>query len=86
MLHASAPASSADGKAVYAKACAVCHTAMAPRTGDKSAWEQRSRQGLDALVASVVKGKGAMPPKAGNASLTEEEIRAATEYILSQTK
>ena len=86
VAHASAPALAADGKAVYTKACAVCHMTMPPRTGDKAAWETRSRQGLDALVASVMKGKGAMPPKAGNASLTEEEVRAATEYILSQSK
>ena len=39
-----------------------------------------------ACHASVVKGKGAMPPKAGNASLTEEDIGAAIDYMLEQVK
>lgn len=86
ILHFDAPAFAADGKAVYTRACAVCHAAMAPRTGDKAAWEPRARQGVDALVNSVVKGKGAMPPKAGNPALTETEIRAATEYMLIQVR
>jgi len=39
-----------------------------------------------ALVQSVIKGKGAMPPKAGNASLSDAEIRAAVEFMVSQSK
>ena len=41
---------------------------------------------MDALVQSVIKGKGAMPPKAGNPSLSEAEIRAAVEFLVSQAK
>jgi cytochrome c5 len=81
-----ADAQGVDGKQVYAKACAVCHNALPPKLGDKSAWSARVTQGVDALVAAVIKGKGTMPPKAGNASLTEAEIRAATEYIVAQSR
>lgn len=83
------PAAGADGKPVYDKACAVCHAAGvagAPKPGDKAAWAPRIQLGMDTLVQSVVKGKGAMPPKAGHPALTDAEIRAAVDYLVSQSK
>ncbi len=84
-----APALAADGKAVYDKTCSVCHAAGvagAPKLGDKAAWSARAGAGKDALAASVVKGKGAMPPKAGNASLSDADIKAAIDYMLASIK
>ena len=83
---ASPAAAAADGKEVYAKACAVCHVAMPPKLGDKAAWAPRIAAGTDALIAAVIKGKGAMPPKAGNSSLSDADIKAAVEYMVSQVK
>ena len=83
------PAAAGDGKAVYDKVCFACHAqsvAGSPRLGDKAAWAPRLQQGMDALVASVIKGKGAMPPKAGNPALTDAEARAAVEFMVSQSK
>jgi cytochrome c5 len=85
----SKPAAAADGKAVYDKVCFVCHAtgvANAPKPGDKAAWAPRIKQGMDTLIQSVVKGKGAMPPKAGNPSLSDAEIHAAVEFLVSQAK
>ena len=82
-------AAAADGKAVYDKTCTVCHAAGvagAPKLGDKAAWAPRVATGKDALVASVVKGKGAMPPKAGNAALTDDEIKAAVDFMVAGAK
>jgi cytochrome c5 len=82
-------AQAADGKAVYDKTCVVCHAsgvANAPKFGDKAAWAPRVGGGRDALVASVIKGKGAMPPKAGNADLKEDDIKAAVEFMLAAVK
>jgi cytochrome c5 len=79
-------AAAADGKAVFEKACAGCHKAMAPKLGDKKDWQALAKQGTDALVASVVKGKGAMPPKGGAAALSNADIKAAVEYMASQAK
>ena len=76
----------ADGKAVYDKSCGGCHNNMAPKLGDKEKWAPLSKQGTDALVASVVKGKGAMPPKGGAASASNDDIKAAVEYMLSKAK
>ena len=84
-----AAAAAADGKAVYDKVCHVCHAAGvagAPKLGDKAAWAPRIKEGMDTLVQSVTKGKGAMPPKAGNASLTDAELRAGVEFMVSQSK
>ena len=57
--------------------------ANAPKLGDKAAWAPRTGSGKAALLSSVVKGKGAMPPKAGNASLTEGDIGAGLDYLLA---
>lgn len=74
----------ADGKAVYDKSCKGCHSAMKPKTGDKAAWAPLIKQGAGALTASVVKGKGMMPPKGSAAS--DADAKAAVEYMISQSK
>jgi len=85
----SSVAVAADGKAVYDSTCVACHAsgvANAPKLGDKAAWGPRVATGKAALLASVKNGKGAMPPKAGNAKLTDEEITAAIDYMLASVK
>ena len=74
----------ADGKAVYEKSCAGCHAAMAPKLGDKAAWAPLIKRGDKDLTASVVKGKGAMPPKGGAAS--DADVKAAIDYMISAAK
>ncbi len=84
-----APVWGADGKAVYAQSCAVCHAAGvagAPKLDDKAAWKTRLAAGKEALVSSVMKGKGAMPAKGGNAALSDADIKAAVDFMLSQAK
>jgi cytochrome c5 len=77
------------GKAVYDTTCHVCHgagVAGAPKLGDKAAWAPRIKQGLDALHQSALKGKGAMPPKGGNTSLSDADVQAAVDFMVSQSK
>jgi len=84
-----AKAAPMDGKTVYEKVCTACHAvsvAGSPKFGDKAAWAPRIKTGMGALFQSVLKGKGAMPPKAGNAALSDAEIRAAIDYMVSQSK
>jgi cytochrome c5 len=88
-LLACAPALAADGKAVYESTCVACHAsgvANAPKLGDKAAWGPRLAAGKDALLKSVLAGKGAMPPKAGNPKLTEAEAKAAIDHMLASVK
>ncbi|MDX1513166.1 MAG: c-type cytochrome [Gammaproteobacteria bacterium] len=77
-----------SGEAVYNAGCLACHTtgaAGAPKLGDKAAWEPRMAQGLEALVTHAINGKGAMPPKGGNPSWSEQEIRNAVEFMLEKS-
>ena len=87
---AAAPAAAAvDGEAVYKQACSACHAvgaAGAPKSGDKAAWAPRIKKGEDALVASAIKGIGNMPPKGGNPSLTDAQIRAAVAYQIKTNR
>jgi len=79
----------ADGKQIYDSTCMACHAtgvANAPKLGDKAAWAPRIKQGMDTLLQSALKGKGAMPPKGGNASLSDADVRAAIEFMVSQSK
>ena len=77
------------GKAAYDSACTACHTAGiagAPKLGDKPAWTTRLAQGKPALYTAALKGKGAMPPKGGNASLTDDAVKAAVDFMLASAK
>jgi len=78
-----------SGKATYDTVCQVCHgagVAGAPKFGDKAAWAPRIKQGVDALHANAIKGKGAMPPKGGNPSLSDADVSAAVDYMVSAAK
>ena len=89
---AQAPAGEPDlekGKAIYSTACFACHmtgAAGAPKLDDKAAWAPRLAQGMEALVASSINGKGAMPPKGGRADLSDEDVRAAVAYMVDQVR
>ena len=77
---------SKDGKVLYDKICGMCHNMMPPKLGDKEAWAPRIAKGEDALVESVIKGKPPMPPRGGNPSFTDTEIRAAVKYMVEKSK
>jgi len=82
-------AASANGEALYKQACMACHAAGvagAPKLADKAAWAPRMAAGLDGLTASVIKGKGAMPPKGGAGAASDAEIKAAVAYMLDSVK
>ena len=68
---------------LYTGACAACHTsgvAGAPKLGDTAAWADRNALGLEALVASVINGKGAMPARGGS-SYSDEDIERAVKHL-----
>ncbi|MBR9812663.1 cytochrome c5 family protein [bacterium] len=66
--------------------CAGCHTGGvlgAPKSGDKAAWQPRlNERGVDGLIASVVNGRGQMAAKAGDPSLSEDQIAASVKLML----
>jgi len=71
---------------IVKEVCAACHqagVANAPKLGDKAAWAPRLKLGLNGLMQSVIKGKGAMAPRAGT-SLTDQELTSAVVFMANQ--
>jgi cytochrome c5 len=77
-------ASERSGEQVVKTQCVKCHqTGLggAPKIGDRNAWIPRMKQGMDYLVRSAIRGHGGMPPRGGQANLTDAEIRNAIAYM-----
>ena len=84
-----AQSGAANGKSIFDANCAACHAAGvagAPKLGDKTAWAPRLKQGMDTLHQSALKGKGAMPPKGGNMSLADADVKTAVDFMAGQAK
>jgi cytochrome c5 len=54
--------------------------------GDKAAWAPRIKLGNEVLYTSAIKGKAAMPPKGGAATLTDADVKAAVDYMVAGSK
>ena len=77
------------GKEVYTQVCSGCHgtgVAGAPKFGDKEAWAPRISQGMDKLFQSAIHGKGNMPARGGQPGLSDQDIRAAIDYMVSNSR
>jgi cytochrome c5 len=81
------------GKSVFNKTCALCHAAGvagAPKPGDTADWGPRIAQGNDLLYKHAMEGftgaKGMMPARGGNAALTDDEVKAAVDYMVGLSK
>jgi cytochrome c5 len=83
-----------DGKTIFGDLCQTCHTNAAigaPLITDKAAWAPRIAQGLDTLVKHAIEGYQGkdgkvMPAKGGNPALTDAQVKATVEWIVSQVK
>ena len=80
------------GKSAFGKTCALCHAAGiagAPKPGNKDEWGPRIAQGKETLYKHAMEGftgsKGAMPARGGNAKLTDEEVKAAVDFMADQS-
>lgn len=79
----------ADGKKVYESTCIACHgigVANAPKFGDKKAWEPHLMHGVEHLYENALKGMNAMPPRGGNLTLSDADVKAAVDYMLEAVK
>ena len=73
-----------SGEQVVKTQCVKCHgegIGGAPKIGDTNAWVQRMKHGLPYLVRSAIRGHGGMPPRGGQANLTDNELSAAILYM-----
>lgn len=82
------PRTARSGEQVAKAKCGNCHLTGkdgAPKIGDRDAWIGRTSKGLDAVVASGIHGRGAMPARGGLADLSDAEMRAAVIYMFTQS-
>ena len=82
-------AARADGRTVYESTCKACHgagVANAPKFGDRKAWAAHLTHGTEHVYENALNGKGAMPPKGGNPTLSDAEVKAAVDYMLGALK
>ncbi len=83
-------AAGSNGESVYKAGCAACHAAgvaNAPKLGDKAAWAPRIAKGKPVLYDHALKGfNNVMPAKGGNAALSDADVKAAVDYMISQAK
>jgi len=82
-----------DGQKVYQSACIACHgagVAGAPMVGNAAAWAARIAAGNDSLYANAINGlvgsSGVMPAKGGNTTLSDAEVKAAVDHMVSQSQ
>lgn len=76
-----------NGEATYNSACFSCHAAGvagAPKLGDAPEWETRLSKGTEVLYDHSINGFNAMPAKGGFTNLSDEQVRAAVDYMLEQ--
>lgn len=88
-----AVADNAVGKKVYNNVCAMCHAAGvagAPKPGDKADWAPRIAQGIEVLYKNSIDGftgeKGMMPARGGSTTLSDDDVKAAVDFMVAQSK
>ena len=82
-----------DGSVIFGNLCTGCHTAgvaKAPKL-EKAAWTARIAQGIETLHAHAIAGYngpdgGVMPARGGNPALTDEQVKATVDWMLTQLK
>lgn len=88
MLGLASVAQAAEGQKVYQQACFACHAtgaAGAPKL-EKSAWTDRLAKGKDTLYNHAINGFNAMPAKGGRADLSDADVKAAVDYMVSEVQ
>ena len=86
---AAAPAGPRSGEDIYKSTCFGCHgtgAAGAPKLGDAAAWSARISKGMDVLVSNAINGFNAMPPRGTCGSCSDDDIAAAVQYMVDNSK
>ncbi len=78
-----------SGEEVYKTKCFTCHAsgaAGAPKYGNAGDWAARSAKGIDVLYTSALSGFQGMPAKGLCMDCSDDELKAAVDYILDNSK
>lgn len=77
------------GKQVVTQVCAVCHASgmmNSPKVGNAADWAPRLEKGIDTLYDHAINGFNMMPARGGNPKLTDDEVKAAVDYMVSSAE
>ncbi len=77
------------GAKIYNSTCVSCHGSGvlgAPKFGDSVAWSKVLKQGISKVYSNAINGIGNMPPKGGNSSLSDSDIKNAVDYMVESSK
>lgn len=76
-----------SGEEIYQSKCVACHStgaAGAPKLGVAADWESRVAQGMETLYTNAIQGIRGMPAKGLCMDCSDDEVKAAVDYILAQ--
>ncbi len=79
------------GREIWLNTCKGCHAlgiAGSPAVTDKAAWQSRLKQGKATLYEHAINGffgpeYTEMPARGGNQNLSDEQVKAAVDYMLA---
>jgi cytochrome c5 len=82
-----------DGSSIFGQLCTGCHTAGVAKAPKllKAEWSARIAQGVETLHSHAINGYngpdgGMMPARGGNPSLSDEQVKATVDWMLTQLK
>jgi|TARA_B100000745_G_scaffold279850_1_gene211609 cytochrome c5 len=78
-----------SGEQVYNSACGTCHgagVAGAPKFGDAAGWADRIAKGNDTLYTHAIQGFNGMPAKGMCFDCSDDELKAAVDYIVENSQ
>jgi len=83
------PVMADDGREIYQEYCSICHgmdMPGVPQFGDRDHWESRKEKGMEALYNATIYGVNAMPPMGLCEECSEEQIKAAVDYMVNSSR
>ncbi|AFJ02267.1 Cytochrome c5 [Methylophaga frappieri] len=86
---AAAGGESGPGMDVYNSVCMACHAAgvlEAPKLGSADDWAPRIEKGIDTLYDHAINGFNMMPAKGGNGALSDDDVKAAVDYMVAESQ
>ncbi len=78
-----------SGQKIYETSCFACHqtgVSQAPRLGSPEDWKSVLAQNMSMLYEHALNGLNAMPPRGACVDCSDDEIRAAVDYMVEAVR
>lgn len=82
-------AASGPGETIVNQVCATCHGSglmSSPKLGNAGDWSPRIEKGIDTLYDHALNGFNMMPARGGRPDLSDDDVKAAVDYMVSQAQ